>query len=414
MIEYGVKGETMKAEEKKKTAPKKTAPKKTTARKKTSAAPAKSVSKKTSAPSKKVSSQAGRKSVIAEGKAAKAKASAGKTMQKETSRGAGKRQPVPAKTVKKAEIKKSKAPARQSKKPAAAAKVKTAVRKPAERKAVKSAAKSPVRPSVAVGAKKEKTSSRPAGKAVAAKTKKPESASRKSELKTTTTSVGKKAAKTSSPAVAVEKTRTMIASRKAAAEKPAKRTKRSALPVRAQEKTVAPAAGSLRGSMPFAREAAGKSPEVPKVKIFLPNEGDEDLQDFSEERFALPAEYGENELLIMVVDPRIIFANWEVIPSAWSEGPEGFVLRVYDISGICFDGSNARRSMDIQVQGRTGSGFFDIGMPGSEVVVEIGFITGNEFRPLIRSNVVSLPCLLVPDELGIVAKLSVSGVPIGY
>ena len=129
----------------------------------------------------------------------------------------------------------------------------------------------------------------------------------------------------------------------------------------------------------------------------------------------LPEEYGENEVLLMVVDPDTIFASWEIKKDNHILKEGTLNLRAYDITGIEFDGGNADTFLDLKIENRTGSSFFDINMQGRDVMIEIGILRpGGNFMPILRSDAVSLPRLMVPDELGIAEKLSESGTPIGY
>jgi len=131
---------------------------------------------------------------------------------------------------------------------------------------------------------------------------------------------------------------------------------------------------------------------------------------------ALPREYGENDLLLMVVDPDVVYAAWEIIKDALPEEKGEITMRVSEVSGIGISGALAGRPfLDIKIEDRVGSGFFDIHMPGRDVVAEIGLLFADgTFKPILRSPVVSFPNLLTFDELGIVRKLFESGMRVGY
>ena len=156
-------------------------------------------------------------------------------------------------------------------------------------------------------------------------------------------------------------------------------------------------------------------PEKPKLKIFLPGKeaGEEDIRESFVE--GLPEEYGENALIAMAVDPNTIFVDWEIVPAEIA-GKEGdLTLRFHDITGIEFDGSNANAVIDIRISQRVGNGFFVINMPGRDVIVEAGIVRlEGRFLAVMRSEVVSFPFLLTFDDLGIVQKLIISGIPVGY
>ena len=127
------------------------------------------------------------------------------------------------------------------------------------------------------------------------------------------------------------------------------------------------------------------------------------------ERFPeLPKEYGENDLLIMAVDPGTVYAAWEITRDRLPGGAGDLSLRMVDVAG----GGTSR---DIRVGERVGSGFFEIQMPGMDVVAEIGLLSPDRlFRPILRSPVVSFPRLPAFDELGIIGKLFESALRAGY
>jgi hypothetical protein len=155
--------------------------------------------------------------------------------------------------------------------------------------------------------------------------------------------------------------------------------------------------------------------EQATLKIFLPgNEaGAEDIR--GSFITGLPEEYGENALIAMVVDPNTVFVDWEIVPREIA-GKEGkLILRFHDVTGIEFDGQNANAVIDIDISRRVGNGFFDIRMPGRDVIVEAGVIRPEgTFHAVVRSEAVSFPFLLAFDDLGIVQRLLASGIPVGY
>ena len=115
---------------------------------------------------------------------------------------------------------------------------------------------------------------------------------------------------------------------------------------------------------------------------------------------ALPAEYGEDRITLMTVDPWKLFAYWEVREDTLSKIEGTLVLRVYDVTGIYFDGKNANLFFDIPVYGRTGDSYIGVG-PGKTFIVDIGAISkGEKFVMIVRSNQASTPALKVAKEEG--------------
>ncbi len=165
--------------------------------------------------------------------------------------------------------------------------------------------------------------------------------------------------------------------------------------------------------LPRAAERVSLKRSKARLKIFLPGQ---DLLREEEIFFGgLPEEYGENSISALVVDPNTVFVDWEVIPKDIADKDGDLNLRFYDVTGIEFNEWNAHAVIDVLINKRVGNGFFDIRMPGRDVVVAVGLLNaGNDFMPVVRSEMVSFPDLLTFDELGIVQKLFESGIPVGY
>lgn len=112
----------------------------------------------------------------------------------------------------------------------------------------------------------------------------------------------------------------------------------------------------------------------------------------------LPKEYGENRIAIMARDPNWAFAYWEVtlgsLRSARAKAGEGvnLTLRVYDVTGIDFNGKNALSSFDIGVYDRIGNWYIELGNPDRSFCVDLGLLTSQgSFTTIARSNVITTP-----------------------
>ncbi|MDH4232210.1 MAG: DUF4912 domain-containing protein [Nitrospirota bacterium] len=151
------------------------------------------------------------------------------------------------------------------------------------------------------------------------------------------------------------------------------------------------------------------------IRVFLPEEElpEEELQMLSPSE--LPEEYGENELLLLEVDPSIVFASWEIKPEDISGERAKLILRVYDVTGMDLEKVQSARYFDIPIRQRVDSKFFDIKMPGRDVIMEIGLLyPEGSFKAIKRSHRVSMPALQHFEELGITGLLSDSDTLIGY
>lgn len=131
------------------------------------------------------------------------------------------------------------------------------------------------------------------------------------------------------------------------------------------------------------------SPEVPSLPPREPE-------------LALPRRYGVDRLVLMVRDPYWLYAYWEISATRQEEfnsvyGPRAWestrpVLRVYDVTGVDFNGSNAVGYTDISIQEEADSWHIHVGQPNRSYCVDLGrkFPDGR-FVTLLRSNVVTTP-----------------------
>ncbi len=121
----------------------------------------------------------------------------------------------------------------------------------------------------------------------------------------------------------------------------------------------------------------------------------------------LPKEYGESEFFLIPVEPRVVYASWE-IPSGGGRGE--LEMRFFDVTGEKSGQTDSRPFLDIPVRKRVGEAFFNIGIHGREVVAEVGRRGADgHFKPLMRSRRVLIPSSLEPDAFGIAAKLPERG-----
>lgn len=115
----------------------------------------------------------------------------------------------------------------------------------------------------------------------------------------------------------------------------------------------------------------------------------------------LPSGYAEDRIVLQVRDPWWIHAYWEITPQITHRLKERLgdtffsaekVLRVYDVSYIIFDGTNAHRFFDIQINPHANNWYIDTGGPGRSWCVDLGLKLANgEFITIVRSNTVQAP-----------------------
>lgn len=137
------------------------------------------------------------------------------------------------------------------------------------------------------------------------------------------------------------------------------------------------------------------------------------------QRFELPQKYDKDIIVAQVRDPWWLYAYWEVREATYQRLASelgGFfdsarkALRVYDVSYINFNGLNAHRFLDIEINHEANSWYIDTGGPGRSWCVDFGLkLSDGRFIVIVRSNIVMTPLegpswitdeeWAVPDEL---------------
>ncbi len=112
----------------------------------------------------------------------------------------------------------------------------------------------------------------------------------------------------------------------------------------------------------------------------------------------LPLGYNEEKIALLSRDPYVAYAFWEATPArierekAWFGWDSKLCVRIYDISGVQFDGRNATGYFDQEVTDRIGSWYFDIGRPAHSFCADIGLLSpGGRFLTIARSNYITMP-----------------------
>lgn len=115
----------------------------------------------------------------------------------------------------------------------------------------------------------------------------------------------------------------------------------------------------------------------------------------------LPADYGDNKIVLMVRDPHWAYVYWEINSRRVAEAKKKFrsdfdqsklILRVYDITGLDFDGKNAHSFFDIDIPNVLGNWYVHLGKPNRTFCIDIGYrgADGGVFV-LSRSNKITFP-----------------------
>jgi hypothetical protein len=112
----------------------------------------------------------------------------------------------------------------------------------------------------------------------------------------------------------------------------------------------------------------------------------------------LPQGYGQDRISLMMRDPFVAYAYWEVTPArmerekSWFGWSSKLCVRIYDITGIQFDGRNALGYYDQEIFDRTGNWYFDLGRPSHSFCADLGLLSPEgRFLTLVRSNYITMP-----------------------
>lgn len=120
------------------------------------------------------------------------------------------------------------------------------------------------------------------------------------------------------------------------------------------------------------------------------------------EKAGLPKAYGDTRVVIMPRDPVWFYAYWEIGSEVFGQlikklGEQKFntsrrALRVYDVTGIKFDGTNAHRYFDIILNPNADNWYVNAGEVNRSWCVDLGILTPDgEFIVIARSNIVHMP-----------------------
>ncbi|MFA5190394.1 MAG: DUF4912 domain-containing protein [Verrucomicrobiia bacterium] len=118
-----------------------------------------------------------------------------------------------------------------------------------------------------------------------------------------------------------------------------------------------------------------------------------------EEAAELPATYGRTRLMLVEIEPHWIHAYWEITApdreaalAKAGDAEAAWVLRFYDITGVEFDGANARDSFDVPVDVAVGNWYVNLWSSGKSYCGEIGLrAPDGSFVPVSRSGIVQVP-----------------------
>lgn len=124
----------------------------------------------------------------------------------------------------------------------------------------------------------------------------------------------------------------------------------------------------------------------------------------------LPRSYGMDRLVLLVRDPYWLYAYWEITATRMEEisaryGPRIWdasraVLRVYDVTGVEFTGTNANSFFDCSLNEPTDSWHITVPQANRTYCVDMGrLFPDGTFITILRSNFVTTPRDALSDNL---------------
>lgn len=115
------------------------------------------------------------------------------------------------------------------------------------------------------------------------------------------------------------------------------------------------------------------------------------------EKEELPKVYGETKIMFLPRDPFWAFAYWEISEKTKKEYEEklkvaNLNLRVYDVTGVDFDGTNANSYFDIQINELADNWYINLPQMNRSWCVDLGLkYPDGSFEMLTRSNIIHAP-----------------------
>ncbi len=230
----------------------------------------------------------------------------------------------------------------------------------------------------------------------------------------------KAAAKKATAAKPAKKTKATTA-KKAAAAKPAKKTKAAAKKATKKTATQKPVEKGVRAKSSMVRSRATKpkgastraktsgpllrpSPLGPvshqanaMASKYVAGQtgGPEDLLHIDNNLPDLPESYGDNRIVLMPRDLSWLFTYWDLTEeykdAARSAGGNVLALRLYDVTGLDFDGTNSHGMYEHECTEWARSWYLPTPAPDRDYIAEIGYRGADQWFPLARSNKVSVP-----------------------
>lgn len=190
-------------------------------------------------------------------------------------------------------------------------------------------------------------------------------------------------------------------------DKTGKRLARSRIPASpttplnaGKEPSLAPAVSTL--SLNPATLKNGKRSwdiKIDEKKFFIADEKYDYTQHGDQPR--LPERYGDMRLIAMARDPLKLYIYWELDGGGVERARErigcdwpslSWVMRVFDVTGVQFNGANANSFFDVEINPYLGSVYMDVDKADCEYTIVMGLRdSSGRFEPVVASNKIRTP-----------------------
>ncbi|BBJ27858.1 DUF4912 domain-containing protein [Athalassotoga saccharophila] len=108
---------------------------------------------------------------------------------------------------------------------------------------------------------------------------------------------------------------------------------------------------------------------------------------------SLPSTYYKDKFVGLEVNQNWIHFYWDFSPQTYEiiKNHPHVVLRIYDVTYIEFNGTNAHRTFEMEIDEKMRKYYVYVPQPGADYLAEIGYRENERFIPILRSNLVSTP-----------------------
>ncbi|WP_456400704.1 DUF4912 domain-containing protein [Mesoaciditoga sp.] len=107
----------------------------------------------------------------------------------------------------------------------------------------------------------------------------------------------------------------------------------------------------------------------------------------------LPKSYNKDKLVGLEVNPAWVYFYWDFSKKTEEllKKHAPLILRVYDVTYVNFNGANAHRTFELELDVNERKYYVNVPSPDANYIAELGYKEGERFIALIRSNLISTP-----------------------